>query len=417
MRSEIVAVGTEILLGNIVDTNSQFLAQELSVLGIDLFWTSTVGDNLGRVVEVLDRALKRSDLVLVTGGLGPTEDDLTREAIGAACGEELYIDEPSAQGLREFFASRGMEMPLGNLKQAMLIPSGRFIPNPFGTAPGWWVEHNGHVIVSMPGVPREMMRMWKEEVVPHLRERQGGFTIFSRTLKVIGTSEAGAEDMVKPLMASTNPTIGTYAKPDGIHLRVTSKAETEDAARALVGEMESRMRESLGSFVYGCDDETLEGVVGGLLKQTGRSLAVAEGFTGGILCSMISDAPGSSAYFKGGVVVYSRAMKEDWGADSALIDRHGLVSVEVAQALARGVRERLGADVGVALIGVGGPEPYHGQPAGTQHLVIDDRGSVQVHSTRQSGSRADAKRWATTRALNYLRRHLLEVVQLGSVSA
>ncbi|TAK33917.1 MAG: competence/damage-inducible protein A [Chloroflexota bacterium] len=408
MRSEIVAVGTEILLGNIADTNSQYLAQELSVLGIDLFWTTTVGDNLGRVVEMLDRALKRSDLVLVTGGLGPTEDDLTREAIAATCGEQLYVDEPSAQRLREFFANRGMEMPLGNLKQAMLIPSARFVPNPFGTAPGWWVERNGHVIVSMPGVPREMKRMWTEQVVPRLRERQGGFTIFSRTLKVIGTSEAGAEDMVKPLLASTNPTIGTYAKPDGIHLRVTAKAETESAARALVAEMESRMREELGTYLYGCDDDTLESVVGDLLRRTGRSLAVVEGFTGGSICSMLSDVPGSSAYFKGGVVAYSRAMKESWGADAALIDRHGLVSPEVAQALALGVRERMGADVGLALIGVGGPESYEGQPAGTQHLVIDDRGVVQVLSTRQSAGRADTKRWATTRALNYLRRYLLE---------
>src|SRR3990170_7828687 len=205
MKSEIISVGTELLLGEIIDTNAAYLAQQLSMLGIDLFWVSQVGDNRGRLLEVLQRAWERSDLILITGGLGPTDDDMTREAIADLLGEKMAVDPDLEKWLRDAFSRLTIGMPLSNLKQATLVPSARSIPNPFGTAPGWWVEREGRVLVAMPGVPREMTRMWREEVVPRLRERQGGFTIFSRTLKVIGLSEAGAEDMVKSLLASANP--------------------------------------------------------------------------------------------------------------------------------------------------------------------------------------------------------------------
>lgn len=407
MKGEIISVGTELLLGEIVDTNAAFLAQQLSLLGIDLYWVSQVGDNRARLLEVLRRAWDRSDLILLSGGLGPTDDDLTREAIAELVGEKMAVDPELEKWLRESFARLGLSMPLSNLKQATLIPSAKSIPNPLGTAPGWWLEKEGRVLVAMPGVPAEMYRMWSDVVLPRLRPYTGAAVLITRTLKVLGKGESEVEELLHGFVSSPNPTLATYAKQDGIHVRLAAKATRREAAARMIEELESRVRSILGSFIYGADNESLAQVVGGLLRGMGLSLAVMESCTGGYLANAITDVPGSSAYFKGGLVAYTREVKAAWGVELALMDQHGLVSPEVASAMARAARERLGVEVGVGITGVAGPEELEGKPAGTIHMAVDDRGQLRVSSSVYPRGRLDVKRVATLRALNLLRRSLL----------
>lgn len=408
MQAEIISVGTELLLGEIVDTNAAWLAQQLAPLGVDLYWISTVGDNQARLVEVLRRALGRSELIIVTGGLGPTEDDVTREAIAEALGEEMTVQPELAERLRCFFQRRGYAMPERNLKQATLIPSAQALDNPVGTAPGWWVERPGHIIVTMPGVPFEMERMWCDQVLPRLRQRLGGEIIVTRTLKTVGIGESRAEELVQHLTHSLNPTLATYAKSDGVYLRIGAKAPTEAAARAMIADLEGKVRAVLDPYIYGADDETLEGAVGQLLRERGLTLATMESCTGGLLAHTITNAPGSSAYFRGGVVAYAPTMKVHWGVDAALIAKHGVVSPQVAAAMATAARREIGADVGLGITGVAGPDPLDGHPPGTIHLGLDVQGQVETFSGFYGSERRQVKRIAVLYALGFLRRKLLE---------
>ena len=300
MRAEIVSVGTELLLGHITDTNASWLAQQLSQLGIDNYYVSAIGDNLGRLTEHLQRAWERSELIVITGGVGPTEDDLTREAISALLGEPMVVQPDLEVALRAFFARRGVSMPESNVKQATLIASARVLENPVGTAPGWWVERDGRVIVAMPGVPGEMFRMWEHQVVPRLRQRQGGSVILTRTFKVVSLGKSAVEELIKPLLAQTNPTIATYAKADGVHVRTSAKAESVEAAEALLDGLEPRVREALGRAIYGLDADSLATVDAALLERLGLTLATGEEFTGGLIAGDLSEAAG--AHFKGGLV-------------------------------------------------------------------------------------------------------------------
>jgi nicotinamide-nucleotide amidase len=408
MKAEIISIGTEILLGELLDTNANYLAARLPALGIDLYWTTQVGDNLDRLTEAFRRAWERSDLTLATGGLGPTEDDVTREAIAAALNEPLSVQPDLEAQLRAFFASRGLLMPERNVKQAALIPSARAIPNPRGTAPGWWAERQGRILVAMPGPPPELERMWEVEVAPRLAALVGGGgVIVSRTLKTAGIGEGTVDEMVSPLLKSTNPTIGVYAKADGVHLRITAKAATAEEARHLIAPMEDEVRTVLGQAIWGADDDTLEGAVGALLEGQGLTLATMESCTGGLLATTITDVAGSSAYFKGGFVSYTAEMKVALGVDAGLVARHGVVSAEVAQDMARACRQRLGADFGVGITGVAGPEPLEGKPPGTIHIGLDDGSAPQAVSYAFAQGRAATKRRAVTTALALLRRALL----------
>src|SRR3989440_4347659 len=300
MRAEIISCGTELLLGHITDTNATFLAQSLSALGTDLYFVSQVGDNQGRIVETLQRAWERSDLIIMTGGLGPTEDDLARESISALLGEKMQVDPILENELRNYFSNRRIRMPERNVKQATLIPSAKVLPNPVGTAPGWWVEKDGHIIVAMPGVPREMYRMWEQEVIPRLKPYTGGL-IFTRILRVSGLGESAVEERLDGLIHSTNPTLATYAKSDAIDVRITAKAETSEEAERQVAEMEVQVRQILRHHIFGTGKDTLQSVVGALLQARQQSLAVMESITGGLLSSTITDVPTSSRYFIGGV--------------------------------------------------------------------------------------------------------------------
>ena len=417
MKAEIISIGTEILLGEIVDTNSQYLAARLPALGIDLYYTSTVGDNLGRLVEVIGRAWDRSDLVLTTGGLGPTEDDLTREAIASVLGEEIHIDPELERRLREFFAGRAIKMPERNVKQAALIASARAIPNPRGTAPGWWVEREGRAIVAMPGPPAEMHRMWEKEVAPGLERRlrraepsrRSGAVLVTRTLKTAGVGEGTVDEMVGPLLKSPNPSVGIYARADGVHLRIAAKAPTAAEARKLIGPVEEEARRILGAALWGADDDTLEGVVGAMLRERGLTLATMESCTGGLLADTITNVRGSSAYFRGGLVTYATETKVAFGVDAAVIAEHSVISAECAQSMAEAARRQLEADVGVGITGVAGPDPEEEKPVGTMHIAVALADAPpQILSYVFNQGRDANKRRAVTGALFFLRRALLE---------
>ena len=406
MRAEIISCGTELLLGHITDTNATYLAQSLASLGIDLYFVSQVGDNQGRIVETLRRAWERSDLVIITGGLGPTEDDLARESISAMLGETMRVDAVLEAELRAMFAGRNITMPARNIKQATLIPSAQALPNPRGTAPGWWVEKDGHMIAAMPGVPREMYHMWENEVIPRLAPFAGGL-IFTRILRVWGLGESAVEERLGSVIHSNNPTIATYAKSDAVDVRITAKAETRERAEQQVAEMETRVREMLGHHIFGVDKDTLQSVIGKQLLARNQWLAVMESITGGLLSSTIADYPSSSQYFIGGIVSYSPELKVQMGVPHEIIERYGIISEETARAMAHAVRERLGADYALGITGVVGPEKQEDKPAGTVHIAIEGpEGVLTGMGPGWRASREDNKRLAVLAALNLLRLHL-----------
>jgi nicotinamide-nucleotide amidase len=412
MRAEIVSVGTEILLGEILDTNTHYLSDRLPAIGIDLYFHSTVGDNLQRIVDTIEHGLQRSDVIIITGGLGPTEDDLTREAIAETLGEQMFVDEDAARALRAFFESRGVAFAQRNLKQTMLIPSATAISNPRGTAPGWWVETTrpdggDRIIVSLPGPPAEMQRMWEVEVEPKLREAAGGGVLITRTLKTVGVGESTIDEMISPLLKSANPSIGVYAKADGVHVRLAAKAATPEAARALILPVEDEARRILGQIVWGADGDTLEGAVGQMLRERGLTVATMESCTGGLLASTITDVTGSSDYFKGGYVAYTAHLKQSLGVSADLIDRHGVISTEVAQDMARAARHSLDADYGIGVTGIAGPDEVEGHPPGTMHIAVHDGVQAQPVSYTFYQGREATKRRAVTTALLLLRRALL----------
>jgi len=295
------------------------------------------------------------------------------------------------------------------VKQALLIPSARAIPNPRGTAPGWWVEREGRIIVAMPGPPSEMERMWEKEVAPELERRHPGAVLIARTLKTVGLGEGHIDEIVSPLLKSTNPSIGVYARADGVQLRIAAKAPTRDEALRLIEPVETEMRRLLGDVVWGTDDDTLEGVVGALLEERGLTLATMESCTGGLLANSITNIPGSSAYFRGGLVSYATEMKIAWGVDAAIIERHGVISAECALAMARAARDRIGADVGVGITGVAGPDPQDGKPPGTVHIGLAGAfPEPQSLSYQFAQGREAVKRRAVTASLTLLRRTLLD---------
>jgi nicotinamide-nucleotide amidase len=409
MKAEIISIGTELLLGEIIDTNSAYIASRLPALGIDVYFQHTVGDNLGRAIDVLSRARDANDIVITTGGLGPTEDDLTRESIAAVMGEEVHIDPDLEAGLRARATRQGTAFVERNLKQAWLIPSAHAIPNPRGTAPGWWVEREGKIIIAMPGPPAEMTRMWEEEVAPELLRRHPGTILVTRTLKTAGMGESLVDQTLSPVLKATNPSIGIYARSDGVHVRIGAKATTQEEARTLIEPVEAEVRRLLGPIVWGADGDTFMTIVGQMLAERGFTLAVMESCTGGLLSDEITNVPGSSGYFRGGIVSYATEVKELMGVDSAIIETHGVVSDETAAAMAAAARERLGADIGIGITGVAGPEPQDGKPVGEVHIAVDGGESVpsQLLTFTFAQGREQIKRRAVTQATMLLRRALM----------
>ena len=399
MRAEIISIGTELLLGEITDTNASYLASQLRLLGIELYWISLVGDYKARLVEILKRAWQRSELVLTSGGLGPTEDDLTRQAIAEMLDEKLVIKPSLESELRERFAQLDMEMPLSNLRQTTIIPSAEPIHNIRGTAPGWWVEKDGCILIAMPGPPRELQEMWQKEVQPRLRQDSVGI-ILSTTFKTFGLGEAAVGELVSPLFSSANSTLGVYAKTDGIHLRLIVKAENQEQAEKMIAEDEVSIRGVLGEYIWGTDNDTLETATGHLLIEKGLSLAVMEDYSGGWLAASISDAPESPAFFKGGLVANSNEAKVGFGVNAKLISQYGAVSPEVAQAMAEAAMVLLKADTGVSITGI---EQTEARPTGIVHIGITHGKSRSVIS------RARGKQRVAATALFELRKSLLSL--------
>ena len=397
MKAEIISIGTEILLGEITDTNASYLAGQLPPLGIDLYWVSQVDDNQGRLVEVLRRAWQRSEFILTSGGLGPTGDDLTREAIAEMLGETLEVDPSLEKALQERFGRTGGDMPLSNLKQANTIPSAEPVPNPLGTAPGWWVERDGRILVAMPGPPRELHEMWQQRVVPGLPESSGA-VILLRTLKTFGLSEGAVGELVSPLLAINNPTLGIYAKPDGIHLRLAAKAESREQAEKILVEGEAGIKAALGEYIWGADDDTLEALTGSLLVEKGLTLAVMEDFSGGWLAAGITDIPESASFFKGGLIACSDETKVAFGVDVATISRYGAASPEVARAMAEAARDLLKADIGISSTAT---EETEGRPMGTTYI------GVAASNGNRAVSRARRKQHIAAGAMFELRKSLL----------
>ncbi|MFC1954736.1 CinA family nicotinamide mononucleotide deamidase-related protein [Chloroflexota bacterium] len=380
MKAEIVSIGTELLFGEIIDTNASYLAGQLFLLGIDVRWVSQVGDDQERLVEVLKRGWQRSDLILTSGGLGPTGDDLTREAIAEMLGENMEIDPSLERALRERFGRMRGEMPLSNLKQAMTIPSAEPVPNALGSAPGWFVERDGCILVAMPGPPRELQPMWQETVAPKLPGRSGSF-ILSKTLKTFGLSEGAVGELVSPLVSKKNPVLGIYAKPDGIHLRLAARSGSRQKAEKILSEGETAVRAALGESIWGTDNDTLEGITGHLLVEKGLSLALMEDYSGGWLAAAITEIPENPSFFKGGLVACSDEAKAAFGVSTELISRYGTVSSEVARAMAEAARIMLQADIGISSTA---REETEGRPVGMAFIGIADKsGSDAVSVSRR----------------------------------
>ncbi len=410
MRCEVIAVGTELLLGQITDTNSSWIGSQLALGGIDSHFQTKVGDNIGRIVAVIEHALARSDALILCGGLGPTQDDLTRDAIAAVMGVDLIRDASIAERIRAMFAARGRAMPENNLRQADVPRGASIIAQMPGTAPGLVCPVAGKVIYAVPGVPDEMMEMVSGTVIPDLKQRAGVSAIIkSRVLRTWGQSESGlAETLaerITELDAIGNPTLAFQASGiEGLKVRITAKERSETAVEAILAAEEARLRAQLGSIVFGVDEQTMESVVLDRLRERALSLAVAESLTGGLLGARITAVPGASDVFRGGLVAYASEVKFTLLG----VPIGPVVSAECAKAMAAGVRERLGADVGLATTGVAGPTEQDGQPVGTVFLglAIDD--TVQAARILLPGDRQQIRRYAVISALNVLRLRLAE---------
>ena len=399
-----MGIGTELLMGELTDINSSWIASRLPSLGIELQWVSIIGDDLLRLTEAFKRGMERSDIIFTTGGLGPTQDDLTREAIAAAFGETPTIQQEVVDDLERYFAARGGPMPQHNIKQANLIPSARFVPNRNGTAPGWWAERDGKIVICMPGPPAENHSMWEEQVEPQLAELIEDEVTITRNIKTFGMSEGAVDEIVSEFFGVENPYLGIYSKADGIHLRVIARAKTIQAAQQMIVPVEQAIHERLGEYVWGYDDDTPAEAAGRSLLENGLSLAVIETCTGGALTNSITDVPDSLTYFKGSTVAYDGSALSASGVPTEVIEKHGVVSQETANAMAETVRQYFNADLGVAVTGVPGPGEFEGKPLGLAYITITNGQKTREMEMRLPPRRVTIKRRVPNQALIELRR-------------
>ncbi len=406
VNAEIVSVGTELLLGQIVDTNSAEIAQRLAELGINVYFHSSVGDNPVRLAMVLATALTRSDIVIVTGGLGPTEDDITKEALAGVTGRPLELHPDALRHVQSYFQRVGREMTDNNRRQAMIPRGGKIIDNPRGTAPGVYLTVGGKHVFCVPGVPTEMRTMLLEGVLPMLATVRGNGEIVSKTLKFYGIGESALETEVMDLLRSENPTVAPYAGLGEVKLRVTARAHSADEARRMIEPVVDELFRRVGKYHYGYDDDTLESVVAGMLTERGMTLATAESCTGGLVAHRMTNIPGSSAYFNKGWITYSNDAKaRELGVDPKLIEEHGAVSEQVARAMAVGALERASASVAVATTGVAGPGGgTAAKPVGLVWFAVATAGGeVSAHSRQFQGRREDIKWRSSSEAINFVR--------------
>jgi len=408
LRCEVLAVGTELLLGQIVDSNSAWIGEQLALSGIDCLYQGKVGDNHARIVEAMGDALARADALIVCGGLGPTHDDITRDAMAEVMGVGLHHDEAVAEVIRKMFASRGRRMSDNNLRQAQVPDGAGVIAQTRGTAPGLICPVGDKVAYLVPGVPHEMRDMLERAVLPDLRARSGEVAaIVSRTLRTWGESESGLNErldaLIERLEAAGNPTLAFLASGwEGLKVRLTAKAVDVGAANVLLDQWDGEVRRELGSLVFGVDDDTMESVVLSMLGARGLSLALAESVTGGLVGARLTSVAGASAVFRGSIVSYASDVKFDLLG----VPDGPVVSADAAAAMAVGARRVLGADVGLALTGVAGPTEQDGQPVGTLFVGLAIGDEVTTSMSRLPGQREQMRQFAVINALDVLRKRL-----------
>ena len=411
MRAEIITVGTEILLGDIVNTNSQFLAKELANLGIDVYYQSTVGDNEKRLYECFEESLKRSDIVITTGGLGPTKDDLTKEVAAKYFNQELILHEPSWNKIKEYFKRLNIEPTLNNKKQALFPKDCIILENNNGTAPGAIFSKDNKYIILLPGPPKEMIPMFNESVKPYLMKLTNT-TLISKTLRLIGIGESSLEEKILDIIENqTNPTIAPYAKDGEVTLRITAKVNNEKEAKILIKDMENKIQERVGEYIYGYDDTSLEEVVAKLLVEKNLTIAISESCTGGMVSSNLINYPGISSVFMEGCVTYSNESKINrLGVDPDKLDKYGAVSEEIAKEMAEGIAKNLNTNVAISTTGIAGPGGGTiDKPVGLVYIGIYINGKTTVKKYILHGNRQDIRLRATKNALNDLRLRLLEL--------
>ncbi|MBA2312901.1 MAG: competence/damage-inducible protein A [Actinobacteria bacterium] len=407
LKVEIVGVGTELLLGQIANTNAQKISQGLAAIGVDVHFHSVVGDNLKRISDVLQHALERADAVIVTGGLGPTPDDITSEAIARAVGVELKRDERLAGVITDIFRSLGRAMPEDNLKQADL-PVGAAPIAPEGTAPGFWIEAASGLVFALPGVPWEMEAMLAKTILPLLASRIGAATTVSREVMVVGVGESRTHELIKDLVAAqSNPTIAYLAGRGQVRVRLSAKAPSEADAQALIAPLEEEIRRRLGSAALPGTRGSLADRLSAVIASRDVTVAVAESLTGGLIAAELTTVPGASGFFLGSLVCYSTGSKETVaGVPAEILVRAGAVSEETAAALAEGAARVFGANVGISATGVAGPDHQEGKPKGTIHVAVAFEGRAEVNSVTGYGDRGNVRAMAVTAALDLARRVL-----------
>lgn len=409
MKAEIITVGTEILLGDIVNTNSQFLAKELASLGIDVYYQSTVGDNESRLMDTLNESLDRSDIIITTGGLGPTNDDITKEVAAKCFNQDLVFYDDIWKDIKQYFEKIGVEPTENNKKQAYFPKDCIILNNSNGTAPGAILKKENKMIIVLPGPPKEMIPMFNNELKKHL-ENLTNYKLISRTLRFFGIGESELEDKLSDIINNqTNPTIAPYAKEGEVTLRITAKSYTKDDADNLIDEVENKIKTVVGKYLYGYGETTLEETAAKLLVEKNLTIAVSESCTGGMVSSMLIDYPGISQVFMEGCVTYSNEAKMSrLGVKKEILDSFGAVSTETAIEMAKGVAMNLKTNVGLSTTGIAGPGGGTAEkPVGLVYIGLYINGKTKVKKLNLAGSREKIRVKATKEALNFLRLELL----------
>lgn len=410
MTVEFISVGTEILLGNIVNTNAAYLSEQCASLGLSCYYQSVVGDNGERLYETLNTAVKRSDIVILSGGLGPTADDLTKEVAAKVMDRKLYMDEHSKQRIKRYFERRGMTPTDNNWKQAMIPEGSRVIDNENGTAPGVIIESENCKVILLPGPPGELKAMFEKDIAPYLSKLQPG-VILSQTVKLCGVSESRAETVVKDLMENqTNPTIAPYAKTGEVHFRVTASGKDEKTAKKLIRPIVNELKTRFGESIFTTEDDvTLEKTVLDLARANNLTVSVAESCTGGMLSSRLVDVPGASDVYKSGFVTYSnRAKRKILGVKRSTLEKYGAVSSQTAEEMVKGLAFLTKADVCVSVTGIAGPDGTEEKPVGLVYIACSVRDKVTVKEFHFDGNRSKIRENAVSKALVLLRQCILE---------
>ncbi len=416
MTAEIICVGTELLLGNIVNTNAAFLSEKLAYLGINCYFQTVVGDNRDRLLSVINTALSRADILIFSGGLGPTEDDLTKETVAEALGKKLIRDKWAEQEIADYFALRGRIPTDNNWKQADVIEGCEILYNKNGTAPGIFVSEGEKTVILLPGPPLELKSMFTDSVMPKLQQKCGQ-VFYSQTVKIVGPGESSVETQILDMLdTQDNPTIAPYAKTGEVHLRVTARAKDEKEAREKTAPVVEELYRRFGNAVYTTDaDETLEMALTKLLMKKKYTMTTAESCTGGMIAARMVNAPGVSAVLKSGFITYANEAKEELlGVSHDTLEKYGAVSRETAEEMAEGAVKAAHTDAAVAVTGIAGPDGgTKEKPVGLVYIGVNVRGNVEVREYHFSGSRQKIRESVTAAALTFLREKLLASEERG----